>query len=85
MTEYKQQLDKLRAKLGGDWYDEWWCAAFSWFALHEGGRCRWWVEDYHKEFFNDINSGWLEMYPPEPPKKLTREEYIQQYIVANYD
>jgi len=68
MTE--KQLDDLRFKLGGDWYDNWWCSAFSWFALQEGGKGAWWYKEYHKEFFNDINQGWLEMYSP---KKMTQE------------
>jgi len=68
MTE--KQLDDLRFKLGGDWYDNWWYSSFSWFALHEGGKSRWWYNKYHKKFFNGINKGWLEMYPP---KKMTQE------------
>lgn len=80
-----EQLDILRLKFGGDWYDTWWCSSFSWFALHEGGKCNWWYKEYHEEFFKDINSGWLEMYPPKPPKNLTQKEYIKQFISGNYN
>ena len=61
-------LDTIKDRLGGAWYDEVWCAGFSWFALQEGGHTDWWYTDYHKIFFSDINSGWLEMYP-EPKKE----------------
>jgi hypothetical protein len=74
MTE--EQLDKIRFRFGGDWYDTWWCSAFSWFALHEGGKGNWWCEEYHKEFFKDINSGWLDMYYVPP----TEEEHKQAWI-----
>ena len=67
----EKQLDTLRFKFGGDWYDNWWCSIFSWVALHEGEKDSWWEEHYHKEFFDDINSGWLEMYPP---KKKTKKK-----------
>jgi hypothetical protein len=76
MTE--QQLDNLRAKLGGDWYDNWWYAIDERFdPMPEGFG--------EPTFFDLINKGWLEMHPPKPPKKLTHKEYIQQYIIANYD
>tara|TARA_S200002703_G_scaffold158307_1_gene168296 strand:- start:392 stop:613 length:222 start_codon:yes stop_codon:yes gene_type:complete len=73
MTE--EQLDSLRSKLGGDWYDTWWFAIderFDPFPLGLG----------EPTFFDLINKGWLEMYPP---KKLTHKEYIQQFIDGNYD
>ena len=75
----EEQLDTLRFKFGGDWYDNWWCSIFSWFALHEGEKSDWWEEHYHKEFFNDINSGWLEMYPP---KKKTKKDFLTDLLFS---
>ena len=70
--------DSIKSRFGGEWYDEWWCSAFSWFALHEGGHGRWWEENYHKEFFTDINAGWLEMYPQPKKERPSLLEFIQQ-------
>ena len=53
MTE--EQLDALRFKFGGDWYDEWWFSIVERFdPMPEG-----WGEP---TFFDLINKGWLEMY-----------------------
>lgn len=78
MTE--QQLDNLRAKLGGEWYDTWWLAISDRFDPFPEFAYKW-----EPTFFDLINKGWLEMHPPKPPKKLTHKEYIQQFIRGNYD
>ena len=53
MTE--EQLDALRFKFGGDWYDEWWLAIDERFdPMPEGFG--------EPTFFDLINKGWLEMY-----------------------
>ena len=70
------KLDDLKFQLGGDWYDTWWCGAFSWHCLwSESSTEGWLFREWHKGFFEDINSGWLEMNKvPEP----TWEDLIAQ-------
>ena len=70
--------DSIKSRFGGEWYDEWWCSTFSWFALQEGGHCDWWYKEYHQEFFRDINVGWLKMYPEPVKEKLSLKDYIQK-------
>ena len=76
MTE--EQLDALRFKFGGDWYDTWWLTINERFDPMPEGLGE-------PTFFDLLNKGWLEMYPPKLPKKLTHKEYIQQFIDGNYD
>ncbi|QBP06033.1 hypothetical protein [Synechococcus phage S-B68] len=68
--------DDIKARLGGEWYDIWWCSVFTWLCLHEGGKTGWWHRHYREDFFKEINAGWLEMNP-EPP--VTQEELIQSW------
>ena len=70
-------LDEIKFRLGGDWYDTWWCAIFGWFTFLEENDSEWLMEEWRKDFFNDINAGWLEMYPPKPE---SREERLQRLI-----
>tara|TARA_X000001036_G_scaffold354702_1_gene336383 strand:+ start:169 stop:414 length:246 start_codon:yes stop_codon:yes gene_type:complete len=53
MTE--EQLDSLRFKLGGDWYDTWWLTIDERFDPMPLGFDE-------PTFFDLINKGWLEMY-----------------------
>ena len=53
MTE--EQLDSLRFKLGGDWYDTWWLTIDERFDPMPFGFGE-------PTFFDLINKGWLEMY-----------------------
>jgi hypothetical protein len=68
MTE--QQLDTLRFKLGGDWYDTWWLTIDERFDPMPLGFDE-------PTFFDLINKGWLEMYPP---KKKTRKDFLEDLI-----
>lgn len=62
------KLDDLKFQLGGDWYDTWWCGAFSWHCLwSESDTEGWLFREWRKEFFEDINSGWLEMNKVKEP------------------
>jgi hypothetical protein len=60
MTE--EQLDDLRFKLGGDWYDTWWCSAFDWITLFSENQSKWLMKEWREDFFDGINAGWYEMY-----------------------
>ena len=68
MTE--KQLDDLRFKLGGDWYDTWWLTIDERFDPMPLGFGE-------PTFFDLINKGWLEMYPP---KKMTTRDYFMEML-----
>lgn len=54
-------LDELKDRLGGKWYDTWWIAISERFdPMPEWTRC------WEPDFFEYINEGWLDMYY-EPP------------------
>ena len=72
--------DDIKERLGGDWYDNWWCSIFSWLCLHEGGKTEWWSRHYHEDFFKEINSGWIEMYPEPRKVPLSKVELIRRMI-----
>ena len=60
-------FDVLRSKLGGNWYDNWWYAIDERFdPMPEGFG--------QPTFFDLINKGWLEMYPPK--KKTIMEMWM---------
>ena len=46
-------LDALKDRLGGAWYDTWWCAIFEWTTR---------VACTNPDFWGEINRGWLDMY-----------------------
>ena len=77
------KLDDLKFQLGGDWYDTWWCGAFSWHCLwSESDTEGWLFREWRKEFFEDINSGWLEMNKVQEP---TWQDLIaQMYRTQGY-
>jgi len=61
-------IDALKERLGGAWYDTWWCAIFEWTHQSGGGLS--------PDFWGEINRGWLDMYH-EP---LTKEQFIASLI-----
>ena len=65
-------IERIKERLGGVWYDTWWCAIFEW--MHH--------PEYPQEFWTEINHGWLEMYDT-PPKKQTQQEYIKSFLHTN--
>jgi len=69
-----EQLDTLRAKLGGDWYDTWWLAISERFDPLPEFAYKW-----EPTFLDRKSKGWLEMYPP---KKKTIEEKVNDLIVG---
>ena len=77
MTE--EQLDNLRFKLGGDWYDTWWFAIVERFDPYPEFAYAW-----EPTFFDLINKGWLEMHPKPP---VTRENIIKLWVreITNHD
>lgn len=69
--------DSIKSRFGGEWYDSWWCSAFDWLALQEGGHCDWWVEEYHTSFYKEINAGWYEMYPQPEVGYISLKDHLQ--------
>ena len=74
--------DGIKERLGGDWYDNWWCSIFSWLCLHEGGKSEWWSRHYRDDFFKEINSGWIKMYPEPRKEPLSKVELIRSMVNA---
>ena len=74
MTE--EQLDKIRFRFGGDWYDTWWLAISERFDSLNS------LASWEPDFFEHINQGWLDMYYI-PPKKQSMEEYIKSFLNTN--
>lgn len=70
-------LDRIKDRFGGVWYDTWWCATYSWLSLHGESQSEWLMTEWKNDFFRDINSGWLEMYPTKPK---TKEEKAQELL-----
>ena len=69
-------LDDLKDRLGGKWYDVWWLAIAERFDPFP-------PRSYAPDFFEYINEGWLDMYY-EPPTELERkEEYIKSFFNSN--
>ena len=63
------KFSALKAKLGGDWHDIWWCAIFERFH-----PCPFYGTD---SFWEEINYGWLEMCYVSPTHEERREEFIK--------
>jgi len=79
MTE--EQLDKIRFRFGGDWYETWWWTISERFdSLHS-------LAEWEPDFFERINQGWLDMYyvPPteEEHKQAFIKAFIKKYITIN--
>ncbi len=74
MTE--EQLDKIRFRFGGDWYDTWWLTIFERFNSRPG-----WAK-FDPDFFERINQGWLDMYYV-PPTEEERKQALIKYITIN--
>ena len=55
-TPHPSRIDKIKDKLGGEWYDIWWLAIAERFDPFP----EWAV--WELDFFQHINRGWLEMY-----------------------
>ena len=66
-------IERIKERLGGVWYDTWWCAIFEW--LHH--------PEYPQEFWTEINQGWLEMYDT-PPKKQTQQELLNRFLTLTH-
>ena len=64
-------FDTIKARLGGDWYDTWWCAIFD--RMH-----------YPQDFWEEINRGWMDMYEePLEYDPFNREEFLKSFINSN--
>ena len=72
MTE--EQLDKIRFRFGGDWYDTWWLVISERFDSLNS------LASWEPDFFDLINKGWLDMYYV-PPKKESKEEFIKSFFI----
>ena len=75
-------IDTLKERLGGEWYDTWWCTIFEWINHSE----------YPFDFWKEVNYGWLEMYSPKEERRCTsmaqrnpisREEFFDRYVNSN--
>ena len=67
-------LDDLKDRLGGKWYDVWWIAIDErfnplpkWIGL--------------PDFFQQINAGWLDMYYVPPTGLELKEEFIKSFTI----
>ena len=67
-------LDDLKDRLGGKWYDVWWIAIDErfnplpkWIGL--------------PDFFQQINAGWLDMYYVPPTGLELKEEFIKSITI----
>jgi hypothetical protein len=70
-------LDTLKDKLGGAWYDTWWIAISERFdPMPECLRC------WEPDFFEYINEGWLDMYY-EPPTEAEMKASFYASITVN--
>ena len=49
--------------------------------LHEGGKSEWWSRHYRDDFFKEINSGWIEMYPEPRKEPLSKVELIRSMVM----
>ena len=73
MTE--EQLDKIRFRFGGDWYDTWWLAISERFDSLNS------LASWEPDFFEYINEGWLDMYYVPPTDLELKEEVIRSMTV----
>ncbi len=67
-------IDDLKDRLGGKWYDTWWLAIFERFDPFPLGR-------YAPDFFELINEGWLDMYYEPPTDQERREDFIKSITI----
>jgi hypothetical protein len=67
-------LDKLKDRLGGKWYDVWWFAIDERFNPYP----KWAGEP---DFFEIINQGWLDMYYVPPTGLELKEAFIKSITV----
>ncbi len=67
-------IDDLKDRLGGKWYDTWWLAMFERFDPFPFGR-------YAPDFFELINEGWLDMYYEPPTDQERREDFIKSITI----
>lgn len=70
-------IDTLKDRLGGKWYDTWW------FAIEERFNPRPIWAKFDADFFDYLNEGWLDMYYVPPTDKERREEFIKSIITVN--
>ncbi len=68
-------LDELKDRLGGKWYDTWWLTIFERFNPKPG-----WVK-FAPDFFEYINQGWLDMYYESPTEEERRENFIKSVTI----
>ena len=69
-------LDDIKDRLGGKWYDTWWWAISEWMDPLNPIAC------WEPDFFEIINQGWLDMYYV-PPTELERKEAFIKSITIN--
>ena len=68
-------LDSIKDRLGGKWYDVWWLAIEERF----NPRPDW--ARFDPDFFELINQGWLDMYYVPPTDKELKEAFIKSITI----
>ena len=67
-------LDDLKDRLGGKWYDTWWLAIAERFDPFP-------PRNYAPDFFEYINEGWLDMYYEPPTDQERKEAFIKSIMI----
>ena len=70
----KFNLETIKERLGGEWYDIWWCAIDERFNSCNGFLGM-------PDFWGEINSGWLEMYYEPPTDEELREKFLKSICI----
>ena len=73
MTE--KQLDKIRFRFGGGWYDTWWLAISERFDSLNS------LASWEPDFFELINQGWLDMYYVPPTDEDRKQSFIKSITI----
>ncbi len=68
-------IDDLKDRIGGKWYDTWWLAIYERFNPRPG-----WAK-FDPDFFEYLNEGWLDMYYEPPTDKERREDFIKSITI----
>ena len=65
----------------GEWYDSFWGGIFWCISIHaQPDSDTFLIREWREEFFDEINAGWLKMYPQSRP---TKEDIIESIVYYN--
>lgn len=67
-------LDTIKDRLGGAWYDSWWLAIAE--RMDPDPPMR-----FAPDFFEYINEGWLDMYYVPPTDQERKEAFLKSMII----